>query len=37
MTSFFDKRWVGLPRGAEELDPSVLAPGLQGGRDATAA
>ena len=31
MTSFFDKRWVGLPRGAEELDPSVLAPGFRAG------
>jgi glutamate N-acetyltransferase/amino-acid N-acetyltransferase len=31
MTSFFDKRWVDLPRGAEELDPSVLAPGFRAG------
>ncbi len=31
MTSFFDKRWVSLPRGAEELDSSVLAPGFRAG------
>jgi len=31
MTSFFDKRWVTLPRGAEELDASVLAPGFRAG------
>ena len=31
MTSLFDKRWVGLPRGAEELDASVLAPGFRAG------
>ena len=31
MTSLFDKRWVDLPRGAEELDPSVLAPGFRAG------
>ena len=31
MTSFFDKRWVDLPRGTEELDPSVLAPGFRAG------
>ena len=29
--SLFDKRWVDLPRGAEELDPSVLAPGFRAG------
>jgi len=31
MTSFFDKRWVTLPRGAEELDAAVLAPGFRAG------
>ena len=31
MTSLFDKRWVALPRGAEELDPGVLAPGFRAG------
>jgi glutamate N-acetyltransferase / amino-acid N-acetyltransferase len=31
MTSLFDKRWVSLARGAEELDPSVLAPGFRAG------
>ncbi|MDQ3729442.1 MAG: bifunctional glutamate N-acetyltransferase/amino-acid acetyltransferase ArgJ [Actinomycetota bacterium] len=31
MTSLFDKRWVELPRGASELDPSVLAPGFRAG------
>ncbi len=31
MTSLFDKRWVDLPRGAEELDSSVLAPGFRAG------
>ena len=31
MTSLFDKRWVDLPRGTEELDASVLAPGFRAG------
>ena len=31
MASLFDKRWVELPRGAQELDPSVLAPGFRAG------
>ena len=31
MTSYFDKRWVKLPRGAEELEASVLAPGFRAG------
>ncbi len=31
MTGLFDKRWVDLPRGAEELDASVLAPGFRAG------
>ncbi|MEJ7875197.1 MAG: bifunctional glutamate N-acetyltransferase/amino-acid acetyltransferase ArgJ [Solirubrobacterales bacterium] len=31
MTSLFDKRWVELPRGSSELDPSVLAPGFRAG------
>ncbi|MDX6585755.1 MAG: glutamate N-acetyltransferase / amino-acid N-acetyltransferase [Solirubrobacterales bacterium] len=31
MSSLFDKRWVRLPRSAEELDPSVLAPGFRAG------
>ncbi len=31
MSGLFDKRWVELPRGAEELDASVLAPGFRAG------
>jgi glutamate N-acetyltransferase / amino-acid N-acetyltransferase len=31
VTSLFDKRWVDLPRGVDELDASVLAPGFRAG------
>lgn len=31
MSGIFDKRWVGLPRGVTEADPSVLAPGFRAG------
>lgn len=29
--SLFDKRWVELPRGAQQLDPAVMAPGFRAG------